>query len=167
MTFRVLDGDLFNKDIQVIVQGCNCFITQGSGIARIVHDEYPEAYAADCKTIKGDINKLGTYTHWTGPHSRIPNKTITIVNAYSQYDFGRLRPGLIFANYEAIKRVMNKINQDFPTNIIALPFLGAGLAGGSPEIILNIFLDAFKNSSNDVTLYLITGQFSEVVRGSY
>lgn len=166
MTFRVLDGDLFSKDIQVIVHGANCFNTMGSGVARIIHDEYPLAYVEDCKTIKGDKNKLGTYTFWTGPHFRIPNKTVTIVNAYSQYDFGR-NPNQVFANYEAITKVMNKINQDFPVSIIALPFLGAGLAGGSPQIILDIFLNAFKTSSNDVTLYLIPGQFPEVRRGSY
>ncbi len=33
-----------------------------SGIARQIREKYPEAYEADCKTVAGDIKKLGTFS---------------------------------------------------------------------------------------------------------
>jgi O-acetyl-ADP-ribose deacetylase (regulator of RNase III) len=164
--FKIVDGDVFDANIDVLVQGCNCFTSMGSGVAKIVHKEYPEAYAADCKTIRGDRSKLGSYTQWTGNHSRIPNKIITIVNGYTQYDFGRDSNSL-YANYDAIKRVMEMVSCEFNGKIIGMPFIGAGLASGNPETILKIFIEVFKPTSNDVTLYLIPTEFLEVVRGIY
>ena len=59
-------GDLLQMaregQFDAVVHGCNCFCTMGSGIARQVREQYPSAYEADCKTVGGDIRKLGNYT---------------------------------------------------------------------------------------------------------
>ena len=34
-------------EFNIIVHGCNCFETMGSGIAREIHDRYPAAFDAD------------------------------------------------------------------------------------------------------------------------
>lgn len=163
MSFRILDGDVFNDpDINILVQGCNCFCTMGSGVARVIHDEYPGAYEADQQTIRGDKSKLGNYTKWTGPHSRIPDKTITIVNAYTQYGFGS---GKIFADYQAIENVMNKILVEFPSSYkIGMPFIGAGLAGGDPHVIAFIFDRVFGKAVQEARLILRPTEFPTIPR---
>ncbi len=162
--FQVIDGDAFNANIDVLCQGNNIYNTWGAGFALIAKKEYPKAYTVDCATIKGDKTKLGTYTFWTGPHSRIPNKTITLLNCYTQSSFKR---NSVQADYEAINNVMKKISVDFKNKSIGFPFIGAGLAGGDPQTILNIFVDIFKNTPNTTTLYLRTNEFFDIERKQY
>lgn len=121
---QLADGGTFD----VIVHGCNCFNTMGAGIALQIKNKYPSAYEADTNTIKGDKDKLGTYTS-----AKVGD--LTIVNAYTQY-----RPGLndLKENYSAIHDVMKKIAVDFQGKRIGLPFIGAGLAGGDWNIIKDI-----------------------------
>ena len=70
------------KEIDILVHGCNCFHTMGAGIAKIISMEYPEALKADKqKSIYADKNKLGKHTI-----CNIGNQMI--INAYTQYHYG-------------------------------------------------------------------------------
>jgi O-acetyl-ADP-ribose deacetylase (regulator of RNase III) len=162
--FKIETGNVFTAPIDVLLQGNNCYCIWGAGVARILKQDYPLAYEADLATEEGDESKLGTYTSWTGPHAKIPNKTVTIVNCYSQYDVSS--PG-VRADYNAIKWVLQKVAEDFKEKVIGYPFLGAGLAQGNPEVLLNIFLEVFKDSPVDATLYLLPGEFPGVERKVY
>lgn len=162
--FKVQDGDVFSAELDVLVHGCNAFHAAHSGVAAIVRREYIGAINADYATIKGDTGKMGTYSSWTGPHTRLAEKNITICNAYTQYRFGG---GKIHADYNAIKWVMQKIAKDFKDKVIGLPLVGCGLAGGSSTIVLEILKDVFKDSPIDATLYLLPGEFPEVERKVY
>ena len=125
-------GDLIQLALSgkfdTIIHGCNCFCSMGAGIARTIHDVFPEACKADQNTIYGDRNKLGTYT------SAVSNG-ITIINAYTQYDCAGYRP----VDYSAIQKVFSMLNTDLnPEQKIGIPLIGAGLAGGDWSIIQNI-----------------------------
>lgn len=50
------------KPNSAFAHGCNCFNTMGKGMAVEVRTTYPDMYYVDCKTKKGDRNKLGTFT---------------------------------------------------------------------------------------------------------
>ncbi len=126
---KTLIGDLIALakagDFDVIVHGANCFCTMRKGIAKTISEVFPEALAVDLKTIKGDPNKLGTYSSATVGK-------LTIVNAYTQFDWrGKGRK----ADYDAIKRVFEHIANDFPNKRIGYPKIGAGLAGGDWQVI--------------------------------
>jgi len=162
--FKTVTGDVFTAELDVLLQGNNCFCVWGAGVARILKRDYPLAFKADLVTEEGDVGKLGTYSSWTGPHLKIPNKDVTIVNCYTQYDTSS--PD-VRADYNAIKWVLEKVAEDFKDKVIGMPFLGAGLAGGDPATILDIFLEVFKNSSVDATLYLLPNEFPEVERKTY
>lgn len=121
--------DLFDKgQFDAIVHGCNCFNNMGAGIAAQIKRRYPEAYQADCLTISGDRNKLGSYS------KGICSKG-TIINAYTQY-----YPGFnpLDENYLAIDKVMRKIAVEYEGQPIGLPLIGAGLAGGDWNVIKDI-----------------------------
>ncbi len=116
-------------EVDVMVHGCNCFNTMGSGIAKQIRAEYPIVYTADCKTIKGDRNKLGTFSLATISYNKF------IVNAYIQYRYGKDKR---HANYDAIKNVMHNIKKYFGMLTIGIPLIGAGLAGGDWKTIEGI-----------------------------
>lgn len=126
---EIKNGDIVdlakNGDIDVIVHGCNCFNVKGAGLAKTIFDEFPEAYNADNATRKGDKKKLGTYTHAVANRN---GRDIIIVNAYTQYHYGR--DGKLYADYEAIRKVFNKISKDFRGKTISIAKIGAGLAHG-------------------------------------
>lgn len=48
---------LKSGSVQAIAHQANCFNTMGSGVALAIKNAFPEAYEADCKTVKGDKKK--------------------------------------------------------------------------------------------------------------
>ena len=144
-------GDLLDKaengEFDVIIQGCNCFNTMGGGLALTIRTRYPQAYEADCKTKRGDREKLGTYTKaevGMGLHS------FTVINAYTQYYFGVTKENPDLFEYEAFKKILKQVRADFPDKKIGLPLIGCGLAGGNKEQILKIMSEELE--SVDYTL---------------
>ena len=141
-------GDLlqlaYEGAFDVIAHGCNCFCTMGAGIAKGIAATFPQAYAADRQTTKGDRAKLGTCTF-----AEIPTDhgTLIVVNAYTQFDFRG--PGTK-ADYAAIRSCMRWIAQTFSGKRIGLPKIGAGLAGGDWPTIEAIIGEEL--TANDVTI---------------
>ncbi len=130
---KTVTGDLLqlalNGEFDVIIHGCNCQCQMGKGIALSIKQHFPEAYAADCLTAKGDEKKLGTFSQAEiirGPRS------FYIVNAYTQFHW---RGAGVKADYDAIRKVMRAVKSRFSGKRIGYPKIGAGLAGGDWEII--------------------------------
>lgn len=143
MSIRMIPGNLIEKagDYDVIFHGCNCFCTFGGGFAAAVRKRFPDAYQADLQTVRGDIEKLGTYTQAT------PDDGPTILNCYTQYFYGHL--GDLF-EYEAFKKVLNQIKLEFHGKKIACPKIGAGLAGGDWNRIFEIITKVMHEESLDI-----------------
>ncbi len=147
-TIKYVKGDLIRdaeKDYDVIAHGCNAFCTFGAGIALGVKNKWPEAYAADKRTVYGDSGKLGTYSSWTTPSG------LVILNLYTQWQY-RGAPDDIKADYEAIRKCMKLIKQNFYGQRIGLPLVGAGLAGGDWDVISEIIEEEL--NGEDVTVVI-------------
>ncbi len=132
-------GDLLEMAEQgqfnIIIHGCNCHNTMGSGIARQIRERYPQAYDADCATNYADRNKLGTISVALA-NNRAGEKFV-IVNAYTQYDFNRGGVLNDVFEYDAFKNILNGFARDAsPAMNIGLPYIGMGLAGGDKKRIL-------------------------------
>lgn len=152
-------GDLldFARDgyFDVIIHGCNCFCKMGSGIAKQIKEEYPEAYQADCdwqdpnnpvegKMEIGNINKLGNFTYANTKDG------FRIINAYTQYEYGsHLRP----LDYEAITLALRKVNAQYRSQSVGLPMIGAGLAGGDWVRIKKIIERELKDMPVTIVYY--------------
>lgn len=142
---KYIDGDLV-KDAElfdVIAHCCNCFCTMGAGIAPQIKHKFPEAYEADCETIKGDRDKLGTisYTEETTP---------IVVNLYGQYDYTGRRSGQMDLDYDALRSALREMKIQFSGLLFGLPKIGAGLAGGDWIVIRQIIITELKDE--DVTV---------------
>ncbi len=119
----------------IIMHGCNCHNTMGSGIARQIREQYPQAYDADCATNYADRNKLGTISVALADN-KVGGKFV-IVNAYTQYDFNRGGVLNDVFEYDAFKNILEGFARDAgPAMNIGLPYIGMGLAGGDKKRIL-------------------------------
>lgn len=116
------------QEFDIIVQGCNCFNVMGSGIAKQIRAECPDAWLADQETLAGDRNKLGRYT--IGMAGRL-----VVLNAYTQYTTAK-HPGDDVFEYAAFEDVLDRISNRFGKWRIGLPYIGMGLAGGNPKRIM-------------------------------
>lgn len=132
---KIISGNLLTSNVPVIVHQCNCFHTMGSGIAKILKEEYPEVYEADLTTKYGDRSKLGGFSI---AEIKKGMSLKYVFNLYSQYNYGR---GLK-TDYEALEDGLAEIV--YWCNLhhikrIGLPYLiGCGLAGGDEKVVLAI-----------------------------
>lgn len=136
-------GDLLDLaeagEFDVIIQGCNCFNTMGSGIARSIKERYPQAYAADQLTESGDRTKLGTITCAEAITEK--GTAFIIVNAYTQYGFNKTGESNDMFEYDAFQRVLDAFVVDGTNLRVGLPYIGMGLAGGDRARIMAMIED--------------------------
>lgn len=115
-------------EFDVIIHGCNCFCTMGAGIAAQIKQRYPSVFYEDCKTVKGDINKLGTFSCAVAD-----NYSLIVVNAYTQFRYGGNKSNV---DYVAIRSALTEIKKQFGTTPrYGIPAIGCGLAGGDWNIV--------------------------------
>ena len=155
-------GDLIKLALagkfDVIAHGCNCLSNMGAGLAPHMAKHF------GCNTFPmeqrgADVNKLGCIDYrtfvigkdniWDSAIDENVNEdpTITVVNAYTQYRYGRnhkdgdKKP----LDYEALALCMRKMNILFKGSHIGLPKIGAGLAGGDWNKIKSIIKTELKD----------------------
>lgn len=121
-----------------VIHQSNGFHVMGAGIAKALADAFPGVSEADRTTPYGDMGKLGTYSF-----AKV-TKNCTVYNLYSQHKFSRTENNTDYnAMYTGIKSIVES-NKD--TIFIVPLYIGAGLAGGNHDIILNgILLPLFKD----------------------
>jgi O-acetyl-ADP-ribose deacetylase (regulator of RNase III) len=133
----MIDNNLANKstDFLFAAHGCNCFCTQGSGIAGQLR-KFPEIYRADVDNgCRGNYYKLGTISEAS------IDCNITILNMYTQFKYGTDKR---HANYAAIAMAFKHANDEFAehSHPLYIPKIGSDLAGGDWDIISMIIDDA-------------------------
>lgn len=145
MIIQTIQGDLlklFKTGIEVknatpigidaIAHGANCFHTMGAGIAKQITEQFPEAFQADvAHHSRGDILVPGQYSY---AHTEFG----TIFNIYSQFAPGKQNPDHLLNN---IGMAFSSLNRDLLPRVkvgtglrkphIAIPLIGAGIAGGN------------------------------------
>ena len=116
-------------EFDLIIHGANCFCTMGGGIAREIKARYPVVASVDMETVRGDYNKLGTWTECDAGE----NNRFTVINAYTQY---KMSTGQDVFEYAAFELILQKLIHAYGDKRIGLPYIGMGLAGGDKAIII-------------------------------
>lgn len=153
MTLKYVVGDLCDAlergEVDAIGHQANCFNTMNSGVAKAIRTRFPQAYEADCQTIKGDIGKLGDLTLATGGSG-------LIYNLYGQYSYGYDSKG--YTNYDALQSALFEMREDLLTGrgfkVVGFPKIGAGLGGGDWDTIEEIINDIFEGYF-EVVIYVL------------
>lgn len=128
-----LDGE-----IDVICHGVNCFCTMKKGFALDMVREFQcDDYPMEYRDWEGDVDKLGRIEFKL--YNTNQSGSVWVVNAYTQYHYVSPSRYGVPLDYDALRLCFRKINQTFPKERVGIPgLLGAGLAGGRPEIIKQI-----------------------------
>jgi O-acetyl-ADP-ribose deacetylase (regulator of RNase III) len=148
---KTIRGDLvqlaLDRHFDVIVHGCNCQCVMGAGIALAIRNVFPEAYAADQATAKGDRGKLGSISF-----ARVvrDGHRITVVNGYTQFNW---RGAGVLADYEAVRGVMREVRVMFSGSRIGYPKIGAGLARGDWSRIARIIAEELNGEDHTFVEY--------------
>lgn len=153
---KLIQGDLLQlaEDgvFDVIIHGCNCYCTMEAGIARGIRARFPQAYEADCQTVKGDMGKLGTISS-----ARIlrDGRELFVVNAYIQYDFTGAD---VLVDYDAVRSCMLEVKRLYSGKRIGYPKIGAGLAGGDWKKIAQIINEALYGEEHTLVEFKVAGK---------
>lgn len=132
------DENILDFTETVLVQQCNCFATQGAGLAKQIVNKWPEVLNVDkVFDIPKGIRRLGNY-------SRIMiNDTQHVVNMYSQFKYGR---GSVHTDMEAMSKAFESIVEEYihmegSDVTFAIPYgIGSGLAGGNRSEIHKLLI---------------------------
>lgn len=137
----------------IIVHGCNCQNTMGSGIAKEIRQRHPRSYVADTRyhSIQTDpVNMLGNFSLVMIPVG--DTGSCTIINAYTQFNY--LPRGVDHFEYESFYLILKKLEALGPVKF-GFPYIGMGLAGGNPDRIipmLEAFAERIEATGGSVTL---------------
>ena len=158
MALKTVQGDLLGMALEgkfdIIIHGCNCHNLMHGGIANQIRVAFPEAYEADCETVRGDKSKLGLFTSALIVRNEKGHLVqFTVVNAYTQYNTSR---GQDVFEYEAFRHALRLVARKYGTNVrIGLPEIGMGLARGDRTRIMAILEEVAQTM--DITLVVFSG----------
>jgi O-acetyl-ADP-ribose deacetylase (regulator of RNase III) len=136
MKIEYRKGDLFSTDIYTIIHGCNAQGVMGSGVAKIVREQFPYAYDEYVERHSETGLILGDFI--CVPATNIVTKEQKmIVHAITQNLFGKDEQR--YVSYDAVAEAMYNINRQWKNHStethVAMPQIGAGLGGGDWRVI--------------------------------
>jgi len=132
MKLKYYVGDLLLSSCPLIIHGVNAQGVMGSGIAKSIRLMYPEVFSIYRKKYELNQLKLGEVIY-------VKTKRYWIANGVTQKNYGRFKKQ--YVDYEAINKIMlnvNNFSKNKNINQVGMPLIGAGLGGGSWEIIAKI-----------------------------
>lgn len=142
---KYIKGDLFETDCDIIAHGCNCRGGFGSGVAYTMAMKFPKVREMYLEKFDDQGWRLGEVQLVKLHNGK------TVANCATQDAY--LPRGRQHADYHAIKRAMAQVKvyaQDRKLSV-AIPKIGAGLAGGDWIEIEKILNEVFYDY--DVTVY--------------
>jgi O-acetyl-ADP-ribose deacetylase (regulator of RNase III) len=146
-----IEGDLleFPEGIDIICHVSNCKNAMGSGIAKQIREQYPEAYAADTQAAKNNQNILG-YFSGCKITSREFDTPKYIINLYGQENVGIDKRQLDYEGfYSALERLKQALDEKGTQFTLGFPErIGSDRAGGDWNVVKAMILSVFGNQEN-------------------
>jgi len=133
-------GNLFSTDCDIIAHGCNCRGGFGKGIAAHMAKLYPKAREAYLRKYKTEGWQLGDVQF-------VQNNGKIIANCATQDRYWKTGAKTVLVECWAVRSCMAKIASYASAKklSVALPRIGAGLAGGNWDKIKQILERELQN----------------------
>lgn len=145
------NGSILDAPEKIIIHGCNAQGKMRSGVAKALREKWPEAtYDPYIKEFETNGLRVGSTILGTTSCGKI------IANGISQEFYGY--DGKLYLSYEGLIEIFQYIdNTIFDVDSehkedVAMPKIGAGLAGGDWNIIEEIINEVF--SDRNVVIYI-------------
>ena len=139
---KIIDGDLFDSNANIIAHQCNCMGKFNSGVAKQVREKYPRvflSYKSLCDTYSNcPENLLGMCDIMQVEKDRY------IANLFGQLGYGY--DGKQYTNLDALRKAMIELRDKTPkTQTIAFPYgLGSVRGGARFEDVYAIVEEIFE-----------------------
>lgn len=145
---KYVQGDLFDSGADVIAHGCNCSGGFGAGVAGQIATKFPKAKFYYIDKFDDEGWKLGDVQF-----VKLNSGDVYIANCATQQAY--LPRGVCHADYPGIRTAMEKVKAFAKDKslTIAIPKIGAGLAGGDWSTIEKILEEVFIDY--DITIYYL------------
>lgn len=150
---KILDGDLFESNADVIAHQVNCQGAFNSGVAKQVREKYPnvyEKYSNLCSSYSGYEEKLLGYCQMIYIHDHKG-----IANLFGQLGYGY--DGKQYTNLNALKDAMMALRAilhcEFDPNDITIAFpygLGSVRGGANWEDVYKIIAEVFADYNVEI-----------------
>lgn len=144
-----IKGSILDAPQKYIAHGVNCQNKMGSGVAKVLFKEYPEVKHEYHEFCGSNHSSILRDSDFLGRICIVFCENRTIINCFTQLFYGY--DGKKYVNYDAIYECFRNITLNFPKESIAIPKIGAGLAGGNWEVISRIIDDA---TGDDLDVYV-------------
>lgn len=144
---QVVSGDLFEADVDAIVNTVNCVGVMGKGLALAVKRRYPEAYreyVIACVAGKLDIGKVLTYEIPEGRH-----RFLIHVPTKKHWQFPSKMPWI----QKGVRALITEL-QARQIKSVAVPALGCGEGGLRWESVAPLIWQLFQAYAPDIDLVL-------------
>lgn len=143
-----INGNIFECNADAILHQVNCQGVMGSGIAKDIKQRYPSVFdeykkmcdenkLAECSLLKSKL--LGEILIC----NQDDNKERYIVNLFSQDRYGN---NGCYTDYEALRKCLAKVNNEFSGRQIAIPYkMSCNRGGGDWNIVTKIIEKELKD----------------------
>jgi len=123
---KYITGDLLEAKTDIVAHGLNCLKVMGAGVALQIARKWPEVARADRDLSWPEGERLGKVHFVRLAAGNLP--TQWLANCYSQFSYG----SGVQVDYGALTECLKRLRDvAAPLHLsIALPRIGAGLAGG-------------------------------------
>ena len=142
MITAIKKGNVLDFTEDLLAHGCNCQGVMGAGVAKAIAQKWPHVFELYHHQFRTFGLELGTV------HTVALEDLRVVLNCMTQELTG---PSVRQLNYEALVQCFEFINRRFPNQTLAIPQIGAGLAGGNWNIIKAIINETTPDV--DVTVY--------------
>lgn len=158
MSLTYVKGDLFAANERAMAHGCNCHGVMGAGVAKIVRDHFPSAYAEyryahdHGQFYPGLAQPVRCYKEVTDEGRILTHEATTVYNLATQNAPGpNAQLSYVVAAFANMKRHMDHVGN----RRIAMPKIGAGIGGLVWDRVEEIAIAVFdiKHDAYDVVVY--------------
>ena len=154
-------GDLLQSCADIIAHQVNCQGVMGSGVAKQIRQQFPQAYVWYRRKVMKDFDHrkalLGTMQYVLVSYK----PPCYVANLFAQFDYGSMKGRTEpYTDYQALRSSLMHLNQ-FANELravlgrkpsIAMPYLiGCARGGGDWELVKSIIQDTL--SEQEVTFY--------------
>jgi O-acetyl-ADP-ribose deacetylase (regulator of RNase III) len=150
MGVTIVEGDLLQAPENIIGHQVNCMGVMGSGVAKQIRNQYPEAYKQYRLASKG----IERFLLGTCQLVKISDGKY-IANLFGQNKYGKVG---VFTEYTALRFSLENLAEiSKRRNLsVALPYkIGCDRGGGDWTVVFNMIEDIFEDT--DVVLYKLGG----------